>query len=225
MRILVIENEPRLGDQLKKGLEENGYAVDVAPDGAESLYLSAERDYALILLDVMLPGVDGFAVLQAIRRTSKVPVLVLTARDKVEDRVNGLRQGADDYLVKPFTLPELLARVHALLQRGKPQEPATLRLADLELDLATRKCVRNRTRIELTAKEFTLLTVLLRHRGQIVSRSTLAEQVWNMPLESGTNVVEVAIRRLRGKIDDPFEVKLLHTVRGSGYVLEDRSWA
>jgi len=225
MRILVIENEPRLGDQLKKGLEENGYAVDVAPDGAESRYLSAERDYALILLDVMLPGVDGFAVLQAIRRTSKVPVLVLTARDKVEDRVNGLRQGADDYLVKPFTLPELLARVHALLQRGKPQEPATLRLADLELDLATRKCVRNRTRIELTAKEFTLLTVLLRHRGQIVSRSTLAEQVWNMPLESGTNVVEVAIRRLRGKIDDPFEVKLLHTVRGSGYVLEDRSWA
>src|SRR5688572_21450234 len=181
MRILVIENEPRLGDQLKKGLEENGYAVDVASDGAEGRYLSAERDYALVLLDVMLPGVDGFAVLQAIRRTSKVPVLVLTARDKVEDRVNGLRQGADDYLVKPFTLPELLARVHALLQRGKPQEPATLRLADLELDLATRKCVRNRTRIELTAKEFTLLTVLLRHRGQIVSRSTLAEQVWNMP--------------------------------------------
>lgn len=225
MRILVIENEPRLGDQLKKGLEENGYAVDVASDGAEGRYLSAERDYALILLDVMLPGVDGFAVLQAIRRTSKVPVLVLTARDKVEDRVNGLRQGADDYLVKPFTLPELLARVHALLQRGKPQEPATLRLADLELDLATRKCFRNRTRIELTAKEFSLLTVLLRHCGQIVSRSTLAEQVWNTPLESGTNVVEVAIRRLRGKIDDPFEVKLLHTVRGSGYVLEDRSWS
>jgi two-component system copper resistance phosphate regulon response regulator CusR len=204
MRILVIEHEPQLGDQLKKGLEENGYAVDVAPDGAEGRYLSAERDYALILLDVMLPGVDGFAVLQTIRRTSKVPVLVLTARDKVEDRVNGLRQGADDYLVKPFTLPELLARVHALLQRGKPQEPATLRLADLELSL---------------------LTVLLRHRGQIVPRSTLAEQVWNAPLESDTNVVEVAIRRLRSKIDDPFEIKLLHTVRGSGYVLEDRSWS
>lgn len=225
MRILVIENEPRLGDQLKKGLEENGYAVDIAPDGAEGRYLSAERDYALILLDVMLPGVDGFAVLQAIRRTSNVPVLVLTARDKVEDRVNGLRLGADDYLVKPFTLPELLARVQALLQRGKPQEPATLGLADLELDLASRKCVRNRTPIELTAKEFTLLTVLLRRRGQIVSRSTLAEEVWNTPLDSDTNVVEVAIRRLRGKIDDPFEVKLLHTVRGSGYVLEDRSWS
>lgn len=225
MRILVIENEPRLGDQLKKGLEENGYAVDVAPDGAEGRYLSAERDYALILLDVMLPGVDGFAVLQAIRRTSKVPVLVLTARDKVEDRVNGLRQGADDYLVKPFTVPELLARVQALLQRGKPQEPTTLGLADLELDLASRKCFRNRTRIELTAKEFALLTVLLRHRGQIVSRSTLVQEVWNTPLNSDTNVVEVAIRRLRGKIDDPFEVKLLHTVRGSGYVLEDRSWS
>jgi two-component system, OmpR family, copper resistance phosphate regulon response regulator CusR len=225
MRILVIEDEPQLGDRLKKGLEENGYAVDVASDSAEGRYLSAERDYALILLDVMLPGVDGFAVLQAIRRTSKVPVLVLTARDKVEDRVNGLRQGADDYLVKPFTLPELLARVHALLQRGKPQEPATLRLADLELDLASRKCFRNRTPIELTTKEFTLLKVLLRHRGQIVSRSTLVEEVWNTPLDSDTNVVEVAIRRLRGKIDDPFEVKLLHTVRGSGYVLEDRSWS
>jgi two-component system copper resistance phosphate regulon response regulator CusR len=223
MRILVIEGEPQLGDQLKKGLEENGYAVDIARDGAKGRYLSAEHDYALILLDTVLPGADGFAVLRAIRRTSTVPVLVLTARDKVEDRVNGLRQGADDYLVKPFTVPQLLARVRALLQR-KANEPTTLRLADLELDLARRSCVRNHQPIELTAKEFTLLAVLLRHSGRAVSRSTLAEEVWNTSLDSGTNVLEVAIRRLRSKIDDPFEPKLLHTVRGSGYVLEDRSW-
>jgi two-component system copper resistance phosphate regulon response regulator CusR len=172
----------------------------------------------------VLPGADGFAVLRAIRRTSTVPVLVLTARDKVEDRVNGLRLGANDYLVKPFTLPELLARVRALLQHGKPNEPTTFRLADLELDLASRKCVRNHQRIELTAKEFTLLAVLLRNRGHIVSRSTLAEEVWDSTLDSDTNVLEVAIRRLRAKIDDPFDLKLLHTVRGSGYVLEDRSW-
>ena len=224
MRILVIEGEPQLGDQLKKGLEENGYAVDIARDGAKGRYLSAEHHYALILLDAVLPGADGFAVLRALRRTSTVPVLVLTARDKVEDRVNGLRLGANDYLVKPFTLPELLARVRALLQHGKPNEPTTFRLADLELDLASRKCVRNHQRINLTAKEFTLLAVLLRNRGHIVSRSTLAEEVWDSTLDSDTNVLEVAIRRLRAKIDDPFDLKLLHTVRGSGYVLEDRSW-
>ena len=224
MRILVIEGEPQLGDQLKKGLEENGYAVDIARDGAKGRYLSAEHHYALILLDAVLPGADGFAVLRALRRTSTVPVLVLTARDKVEDRVNGLRLGANDYLVKPFTLPELLARMRALLQHGKPNEPSTFRLADLELDLASRKCVRNHQRIELTAKEFTLLAVLLRNRGHIVSRSTLAEEVWDSTLDSDTNVLEVAIRRLRAKIDDPFDLKLLHTVRGSGYVLEDRSW-
>lgn len=224
MRILVIEGEPQLGDQLKKGLEENGYTVDVARDGAKGRYLSAEHTYGLVLLDAVLPGADGFAVLRAIRRTSTVPVLVLTVRDRVEDRVNGLRQGADEYLVKPFTLPELLARVRALLQRGKPNEPTIYRLADLELDLASRKCVRNHQRIDLTAKEFTLLAVLLRRSGQIVTRSTLAEEVWDTTLDSDTNAVEVAIRRLRSKIDDPFELKLLHTVRGSGYVLEDRSW-
>ena len=223
MRILVIEGEPQLGDQLKKGLEENGYAVDVARDGAKGRYLSAEHDYGLILLDAVLPGADGFAVLRAIRRTSTVPVLVLTVRDRVEDRVNGLRQGADEYLVKPFTLPELLARVRALLQRGKPNDATTYRLAGLELDLASRKCVRNHQRIDLTAKEFTLLAVLLRRSGQVVTRSTLADEVWDTTLDSDTNVVEVAIGRLRSKIDDPFDLKLLHTVRGSGYVLEDRS--
>ena len=225
MRILVIEDEPKLGDYLKKGLEENGYVVDIARDGIEGKYLATEGDYALVLLDVMLPGIDGFGVLQAIRRTKNVPVLVLTARDKVEDRVQGLQQGADDYLVKPFSFSELLARVQALLRRGKPQESTHLRLADLEVDLISRKCARNRTRLDLTAKEFTLLVVLLRRRGQILSRTTLAEQVWDMNFDSDTNVVEVAIRRLRSKLDDPFDVKLLHTVRGMGYVLEDRSWA
>jgi two-component system, OmpR family, copper resistance phosphate regulon response regulator CusR len=225
MRILVIEDEPRLGDPLKKGLEENGYAVDFVRGGAEARYQAAERDYALILLDVVLPGSDGFAALQAIRRSSNVPVLVLTERDKVEDRVHGLQQGADDYLVKPFGFSELLARMRGLLQSGKPQESAVLRLAGLEVDLASGQCVRDRMRIELTAKEFTLLAVLLRHRGQTVSRSALTEQVWRTPLDSDTHVVEVAIRRLRSKIDDPFEAKLLHTVRGGGYVLEDRSWS
>jgi two-component system copper resistance phosphate regulon response regulator CusR len=172
----------------------------------------------------MLPGIDGFAVLQALRRTKNVPVLVLTARDKVEDRVLGLQQGADDYLVKPFSFSELLARVQALLRRGKAQDSTVLRLADLEVDLISRKCMRNGTRLDLTAKEFTLLLVLLRRRGQILSRTTLAEQVWDMNFDSDTNVVEVAIRRLRSKLDDPFDVKLLHTVRGMGYVLEDRSW-
>jgi len=225
MRILVIEDEPKLGDYLKKGLEENGYVVDIARDGIEGRYLAIEGEYALVLLDVMLPGIDGFAVLQAIRRTKNVPVLVLTARDKVEDRVQGLQQGADDYLVKPFSFSELLARVQALLRRGKAQDSTVLRLADLELDMASRKVFRNRARLDLTAKEFTLLVVLLRRRGQILSRTTLAEQVWDMNFDSDTNVVEVAIRRLRSKIDDPFEVKLLHTVRGMGYVLEDRSWS
>ena len=225
MRILAIEDEPKLGDYLKKGLEENGYVVDVARDGIEGRYLATEGDYALVLLDVMLPGIDGFAVLQAIRRTSNVPVLMLTARDKVEDRVNGLQQGADDYLVKPFSFSELQARVQALLRRGKPQESTALKLADLELDLASRKCFRNRTRLDLTAKEFTLLVVLLRRRGQILSRSTLAEQVWDMNFDSDTNVVDVAVRRLRAKIDDAFAIKLIHTVRGVGYVFEHRAEA
>jgi two-component system copper resistance phosphate regulon response regulator CusR len=223
MRILVIEGEPQLGDYLKKALEENSYVVDIARNGIEGRSLAAEGDYALVLLDVMLPGIEGFAVLQAIRRTKNVPVLVLTARDKVEDRVQGLQQGADDYLIKPFSFSELLARVQALLRRGNAQDPTVLRLADLELDMASRNCVRNRVRLDLTAKEFALLVVLLRHRGQILSRTTLAERVWDTNFDSDTNVVEVAIRRLRSKIDDPFELKLLHTVRGMGYVLEDRS--
>ncbi|CFT97382.1 two-component response regulator [Bordetella pertussis] len=171
----------------------------------------------------MLPDIDGFAVLAALRAAARnTPVLMLTARDRVEDRVRGLEGGADDYLVKPFAFSELLARVHALQRRGRSQESTLLRLADLELDLASRKAQRGGRRLDLTAKEFSLLALLLRRQGQILSRTTLAEQVWDMNFDSDTNVIDVAIRRLRGKLDDPYDAKLLHTVRGMGYVLESR---
>ncbi|GKS93571.1 heavy metal response regulator transcription factor [Acidovorax sp. SUPP2825] len=222
MRILVIEDEPKLGDYVKKGLEENGYIVDIARDGIQGRYLATQGDYSVILLDVMLPGVDGFGVLAAIRQGKDVPVLMVTARDQVEDRVRGLQQGADDYLVKPFAFSELLARVQALQRRGPLQEHTVLKLADLELDLVARKCHREGVRIDLTAKEFALLALLMRRQGRVLSRTTLAEQVWDMHFDSETNVVEVAVRRLRSKLDDPFARRLLHTVRGMGYVLEDR---
>jgi two-component system, OmpR family, copper resistance phosphate regulon response regulator CusR len=225
MRLLVIEDELKLSDYLHKGLSENGYVVDVAHDGIEGRHLATQGDYGLVLLDLMLPGVDGFGVLKAIRARGQMPVLMLTARDKVEDRVRGLQEGADDYLVKPFAFSELLARVGALLRRGASgATPAgtQLRLADLEVDLVSRKATRADKRLELTAKEFSLLSLLLRRRGQILSRTTLAEQVWDMNFDSDTNVVEVAVRRLRAKLDDPFAPKLLHTVRGMGYVLEER---
>jgi two-component system, OmpR family, copper resistance phosphate regulon response regulator CusR len=227
MRLLVIEDEAKLADYLHKGLSENGYVVDVARNGIEGRHLATEGDYQLVLLDVMLPGVDGWGVLKAVRSKGGTPVLMLTARDKVEDRVRGLQDGADDYLVKPFAFSELLARVQALLRRGAPNgaHAATthLQLADLEVDLLSRKAQRAGERLDLTAKEFSLLTLLLRRRGQVLSRTTLAEQVWDMNFDSDTNVVEVAVRRLRAKLDDPFPAKLLHTVRGMGYVLELRS--
>ncbi|ENO87887.1 heavy metal response regulator transcription factor [Thauera linaloolentis] len=226
MKILVVEDEPKLAEYLRKALTESSYIVDVAHGGIEGRYLALDGHYDLVVLDVMLPGLDGFALLRALRREKHVPVLMLTARDKVEDRVRGLQDGADDYLVKPFALSELLARVQALLRRGAlpsgQAAPATLGLADLELDLVRRKASRGGQRIDLTAKEFVLLTLLLRRHGQVISRTALAEQVWDMNFDSNTNVVEVAVRRLRAKIDDPFERKLLHTVRGMGYVLEDR---
>jgi two-component system copper resistance phosphate regulon response regulator CusR len=226
MRLLVIEDEPKLSDYLHRGLSENGYVVDVARDGIEGRRLAVGGDYDLLLLDIMLPGVDGFGVLKALRAQANTPVLMLTARDRVEDRVRGLQEGADDYLVKPFAFSELLARVGALLRRGgatSSDNGTQLRLADLEVDLASRKVWRGKARLALTAKEFNLLTLLLRRRGQILSRTTLAEQVWDMNFDSDTNVVEVAVRRLRAKLDDPFEAKLLHTVRGMGYVLEERA--
>jgi two-component system copper resistance phosphate regulon response regulator CusR len=226
MRLLVIEDEAKLAAYLHKGLTENGYVVDVAANGIDGRHLALEGSYDLFLLDVMLPGVDGFGVLKSIRARGNAPVLMLTARDKVDDRVRGLQEGADDYLVKPFAFSELLARIGALLRRGLSTTnglTTQLQLADLQLDLASRKAYRAGQRLELTAKEFALLTLLLRRRGQILSRTTIAEQVWDMNFDSDTNVVEVAVRRLRSKIDEPFAAKLLHTVRGMGYVLEDRS--
>jgi two-component system copper resistance phosphate regulon response regulator CusR len=225
MRLLVIEDEPKLADYLHKGLSENGYVVDTARDGIEGRRLATHGEYDLLLLDLMLPGIDGFGVLKAVRARGHTPVLMLTARDKVEDRVRGLQEGADDYLVKPFAFSELLARVGALLRRGGQLAAVNgthLRLADLEVDLVSRKATRADKRLDLTAKEFSLLSVLLRRRGQVLSRTTLAEQVWDMNFDSDTNVVEVAVRRLRAKLDDPYSPKLLHTVRGMGYVLEER---
>ena len=226
MRVLVIEDEAKLSEYLKKGLSENGYVIDVAHNGIDGKHLALEGEYDLIVLDVMLPGIDGFGVLSALREKRVTPVLMLTARDKVEDRVRGLEGGADDYLVKPFAFSELLARLQALSRRSSSaqhgQEGNTLSLGELTLDLVRRKARRAEQRLDLTAKEFTLLTLLLRRTGQVLSRTVLAEQVWDMNFDSNTNVVEVAIRRLRAKLDDPFAEKLLHTVRGMGYVLEQR---
>lgn len=222
MRILVIEDESKLADYLHKGLSEQNYVVDVARDGHDGLHAALEGCFDLIVLDVMLPGIDGFGVLAQLRRVKDTPVLMLTARDKVEDRVQGLQGGADDYLVKPFAFSELLARIQALSRRGRSQESTRLTLADLEMDLARRKASRGGVRLDLTAKEFTLLALLLRRQGEVLSRTVLAEQVWDMNFDGDTNVIEVAVRRLRAKLDDRFDVKLLHTMRGMGYVLESR---
>jgi len=226
MRVLVVEDEIKLSEYLRKGLSENGYVVDVAHNGIDGKHLSVEGEYDLIVLDVMLPGIDGFGVLAALRRSKQTPVLMLTARDKVEDRVRGLEGGADDYLVKPFAFSELLARLQALARRSsaavQSADSNTLALGDLTVDLLRRKATRAGQRLDLTAKEFLLLSLLLRRRGQVLSRTQLAEQAWDMNFDSDTNVVEVAIRRLRSKLDEPFAEKLLHTVRGMGYVLELR---
>lgn len=222
MHLLVVEDEEKLGDYLRKGLVESGFNVDLARDGNQGLALARTGNYDAVVLDIMLPGMDGFKVLQELRKSSSVPVLMLTARDEVEDRVRGLEGGADDYLSKPFAFTELLARVRALLRRSPMQEAARYALADLQLDLTTRRATRSGRRLDLTAKEFALLSLLLRRQGQILSRAVLADQVWGMNFDSETNVVEVAVRRLRSKIDDPFEDKLLHTVRGMGYVMEHR---
>lgn len=223
MRILVVEDEPKLGDYLRKGLSESGFTVDLARTGTEGLTMALEGAYDALVLDVMLPGIDGFAVLAAVRRARTMPVLMLTARDEVADRVRGLQSGADDYLSKPFAFSELLARLQALLRRGELREVTRYALGDLTLDMTTRRATRAGQRLDLTAKEFALLMLLLRRQGQILSRTLLAEQVWEMNFDSETNVVEVAIRRLRAKIDDPFPDRLLHTVRGMGYVLERRA--
>ena len=221
MRILIVEDEKKTASYLKKGLVENGYVVDCAENGEDGLHLATTGDYDLVVLDVMLPRLDGWGVLQGMRVAGKtMPVLFLTARDQVEERVKGLELGADDYLVKPFAFSELLARVRSLLRRGKSKEPEVLKAADLELDLLRRRAVRAGNKIELTAKEFALLELFLRRQGEVLPRSLIASQVWDMNFDSDTNVIDVAVRRLRIKIDEGFEHKLIHTVRGMGYVLE-----
>lgn len=221
MKILLIEDEEKTGSYLKQGLNEAGFVTDWVQDGLTGEQQALHDDYALAILDVMLPGKDGWQVLTAIRKAGKdMPVLFLTARDQVEDRVKGLELGADDYLVKPFAFAELLARVRTLLRRGRAREEDVLHVADLELDLRRRRALRAGQRIDLTAKEFALLELLMRRHGEILPRSLIASQVWDMNFDSDTNVVEVAIKRLRNKVDAGFALPLIHTVRGMGYVLE-----
>jgi two-component system copper resistance phosphate regulon response regulator CusR len=227
MKLLVVEDELKLAEYLRKGLTETGYAVDVANDGVEGLHSAMEGNHDLIVLDSMLPGINGLALLAALRKSKQTPVLMLTAKVHVDDRVQGLRSGADDYLTKPFAFSELTARIQVLLRRAASphadaSEPAVLHLADLELDLLRRRATRGGQRLDLTAKEFNLLALLLRRQGEVLSRTELAAQVWDMNFDSDTNIIEVAIRRLRNKLDAPFDRALLHTVRGMGYVLEVR---
>ncbi len=223
MRILVVEDETKMADYLRKALSESGYSVEIALDGLDGQHLVQESEFDLIILDVMLPGLDGWQLLQIIRRKWQTPVLFLTARDSVDDRVKGLELGADDYLVKPFSYAELLARVRTLLRRGPPREVEHFLVADLSLNLLQRKVTRNGERLVLTNKEFALLHLLVSREGEVLSRSLIASQIWNMNFDSDTNVVDVAIRRLRAKVDDPFQLKLIHTVRGIGYMLEVQS--
>ena len=222
MRILVVEDEQKTGEYLRKGLSEHGFVVDVAHNGDDGTYLALNEDYEVIVLDVMLPGADGWSVLKSLRKAKQTPVLFLTARDAVEDRVKGLELGADDYLVKPFAFSELLARLRTILRRGQARDSDILRADDLVVDVVKRRVSRGEQRVDLTAKEYALLALLLRRKGEVLSRALIAEQVWDMNFDSDTNVVEVAIRRLRAKVDDPFPRRLIHTIRGVGYVLEER---
>ncbi len=222
MRILIVEDEPKTGEYLRQGLSEAGFTVDLAQNGTDGLYSAEHGDYELLILDVMLPGLNGWQLLQALRlRGLQTPAMFLSARDQVEDRIKGLELGADDYLVKPFSFAELLARVRTILRRGRSStEPTTLHVADLELDLLRRRVTRAGKRIDLTAKEFSLLELLMRRHGEVLPRSLIASQVWDMNFDSDTNVIEVAMRRLRVKVDEGQTVKLIQTVRGMGYVLE-----
>lgn len=226
MKLLVVEDEPNIGNYLKQGLDEAGFVVDLLDNGVDGLHHALTEAYDLVVLDVMLPGLNGWQILAGIRKAGKdVPVLFLTARDEIDDRVRGLELGADDYLVKPFAFSELLARVRTLLRRGsKVKDSEVLTAGDLELDLLRRRVTRSGRRIDLTVKEFALLELLLRRQGEVLPRSLIASQVWDMNFDSDTNVIDVAVRRLRAKVDDGYEQKLIHTARGMGYVLEAPTW-
>src|SRR5215212_3068415 len=220
MRILVVEDEKRIADFLTRGLQGAGYAVDAAPNGTTALQFIHEADYDLVILDIMLPDVDGLTILEKIRnRKVGPPVLILSARGGVDDRVKGLELGADDYLTKPFAFVELLARVRVLLRRGQPT-PERLSVGDLVLDCIRRKVIRSGDNIELAPKEFSILEYMMRNRGRPLSRTMIVEHVWDMDYDGLTNIVDVYIRHLRSKIDDKWPVKLIHTVRGIGYMLD-----
>jgi two-component system copper resistance phosphate regulon response regulator CusR len=221
MSILVIEDDPKTGDYLKKGLIECGYAVDLARNGTDGLHLALENAYDLVVLDVMLPGIDGWQVMGALRERRDLPVLFLSARDQLQDRIRGLELGADDYLIKPFSFTELVLRVRTLLRRGVLREAEVFECADLKLDVLRRKVTRAGVEITLTNKEFLLLHLMVRREGEALSRTQIASEVWDMNFDSDTNVVDVAIKRLRAKIDQPFEKKLIHTVRSIGYSFGD----